>query len=69
MLKNDKTKFEVGRDKLAKDLVNLIKDYKALESENSILIKSSEQLQTRLAQYDVASSSTSSTCDHANVIE
>ena len=45
------------------------KDYKTLENENSILIKSNEQLQARLDQYDIASSSTSSTCDHANLIE
>ena len=69
MLKKEKTKLGVAHDKLTKDLENLIKDYKALESENSILIKSNEQLETRLAQYDVASSSTSSTCDHAKIIE
>ena len=40
-----------------------------MESENSLLIKSNEQLQTRLNEYDIASSSTSSTCDHANLIE
>ena len=48
VLKNDKTKFEVGHEKLAKDLENLGKDYKALENENSLLIKTNEQLQTRL---------------------
>ena len=47
----------------------MIKDYKTLENENSILIKSNEQLQARLDQYDIASSSASSTCKHANLIE
>jgi hypothetical protein len=39
-----------------------------LESENSILTKSHEQLQIQLTKNDVPSSSTSS-CDHANIIE
>ena len=68
MLKRDKAKFGVGHDKLVKDLDDLDKAHKALESEHSLLTKSHEQLQIRLTQYDVASSSTS-TCDHANIIE
>jgi hypothetical protein len=39
-----------------------------LKSEHSILIKSHEQLQIQLSKNDVPSSSTS-TSDHANVIE
>ncbi len=51
-----------------KDLDELDKAHKALKSEYSLLSKSNEQLQIRLAKYDVPSSSTS-TCDHANIIE
>ena len=69
MLKKEKTKIGDAHDKLAKDLENLVKDYKALESENSLLINSSEQLQSRLDKYNIASSSTSSICDHAKIIE
>ena len=39
-----------------------------MKSEHSLISKSTEQLQIRLAKYDVPSSSTS-TCDHANIIE
>jgi hypothetical protein len=39
-----------------------------LKSEHSILTKSHEQLQIQLTKNDVPSSSTS-TCDHANIIE
>jgi hypothetical protein len=39
-----------------------------LESEHSILAKSQEQLQIQLTKNDVPSSSTFS-CDHANIIE
>ena len=69
VLKREKTKLGDGHEKLVKDLDDLIKDYKSLESENSILIKSNEQLQARLDTYDIASSSNSSSCDHANLIE
>ena len=51
-----------------KDLDELDKAHKALKSEYSLLSKSYEQLQIRLAKYDVPSSSTS-TCDHANIVE
>ena len=44
VLKKEKTKLGDGHDKLAKDLEDVVKDYKTLESENSILIKSNEQL-------------------------
>ena len=40
----------------------------ALESEHSSLVESHELLQTRLAEYDVPSSSNPS-CDHANIIK
>ena len=40
--------------------------HKALENEHSSLGESYEQLQTQLASYDVP---TSSTCNHANLIE
>ena len=69
LLKKDKTKLGDAHIKLVKDLDDMIKDYKTLENENSILIKSNEQLQARLDQYDIASSSISSTCNHANLIE
>ena len=69
VLKKEKTKLGDGHDKLVKDLDDLVKDYKALESENSILIKSNEQLQASLDKYDIASTSNSSTCDHANILE
>ena len=39
-----------------------------MKSEHSLLTKSHEQLQIRLAKYDVPTCSTS-TCDHANIIE
>ena len=39
-----------------------------MESEHSLLTKSHEKLQITLNKYDVPSSSTS-TCDHANIIE
>ena len=68
MLKKEKAKFGVGHDILVKDLDDLDKAHKALESEHSILTKSHEQLQIRLTKYDVPSSSTS-TCDHANILE
>jgi myosin heavy subunit len=64
----EKAKFGVDHEKLVKDLDELDKAHKALKSEYSILSKSYEQLQIRLASYDVPSSSTS-TCDHANIFE
>ena len=60
--------FEVDDEKLVKDLDELDKAHKALKSEFTLLSKSYEQLQIRLASYDVPSSSTPS-CDHANIIE
>jgi chromosome segregation ATPase len=68
VLKKEKAKFEVDHEKLVKDLDELDKAHKALKSEYTLLSKSYEQLQIRLASYDVPSSSTPS-CDHANVIE
>ncbi|KAK1679077.1 hypothetical protein QYE76_039925 [Lolium multiflorum] len=68
VLKKEKAKFGVDHEKLVKDLEELDKAHKALKSENSILSKYNEQLQIRLAKYDVPSSSTPS-CDHANLIE
>ncbi|KAK1607255.1 hypothetical protein QYE76_030928 [Lolium multiflorum] len=68
LLKKEKAKFGVDHEKLVKDLDELDKAHKALKSEYSLLSKSNEQLQIRLASYDVPSSSTPS-CDHANIIE
>ena len=51
LLKKEKTKIGDAHDKLAKDLENLVKDYKALESENPLLINSNEQLQSRLRMF------------------
>ncbi|KAK1693320.1 hypothetical protein QYE76_010017 [Lolium multiflorum] len=68
LLKKEKAQFGVDHEKLVKDLDELDKAHKALKSEYSLLSKSNEQLQIRLASYDVPSSSTPS-CDHANVIE
>ncbi|KAK1649143.1 hypothetical protein QYE76_066948 [Lolium multiflorum] len=45
LLKNENSKVGVGHDKLVKDLDDLDKAHKALESEHSILTKSHEQLQ------------------------
>ncbi|KAK1679346.1 hypothetical protein QYE76_040194 [Lolium multiflorum] len=68
LLKKEKAQFGVDHEKLVKDLDELDKAHKALKSEYSLLSKSYEQLQIRLASYDVPSSSTPS-CDHANIIE
>ncbi|KAK1677837.1 hypothetical protein QYE76_038685 [Lolium multiflorum] len=68
LLKKEKAQFGVDHEKLVKDLDELDKAHKALKSEYSLLSKSNEQLQIRLASYDVPSSSTPS-CDHANIIE
>jgi hypothetical protein len=68
LLKKEKVEFGVGHARLTKDLEKLDKAHKALESEFSSLSKSHEQLKIRLTKYDVPSSSTPS-CDHANVIE
>ncbi|KAK1609942.1 hypothetical protein QYE76_033615 [Lolium multiflorum] len=68
LLKKEMAQFGVDHEKLVKDLDELDKAHKALKSEYSLLSKSNEQLQIRLASYDVPSSSTPS-CDHANIIE
>ncbi|KAK1662048.1 hypothetical protein QYE76_050207 [Lolium multiflorum] len=68
VLKKEKAKFGVDREKLVKDLDELDKAHKALKSEYSLLSKSNEKLKIRLASYDVPSSSTPS-CDHANLVE
>ena len=68
VLKKENTKFGVDHEKLVKDLDELDKAHKALKSEYSLLSKSYEQLQIRLASFDIPSSSISS-CDHANIIE
>jgi prefoldin subunit 5 len=68
VLKKEKVEFGVGHDKLVKDLEDLDKAHKALESEHSILTKSREQLQNQLTKNGEPSSSTSS-CNHANIIE
>ncbi|KAK1633022.1 hypothetical protein QYE76_007337 [Lolium multiflorum] len=68
VLKKEKAQFEVDHEKLVKDLDELDKAHKALKSEFTLLSKSYEQLQIRLATYDVPSSSTP-LCDHANIVE
>ncbi|KAK1697702.1 hypothetical protein QYE76_014399 [Lolium multiflorum] len=68
LLKKEMAQFGVDHEKLVKDLDELDKAHKALKSEYTLLSKSNEQLQIRLASYDVPSSSTPS-CDHANIIE
>ncbi|KAK1679332.1 hypothetical protein QYE76_040180, partial [Lolium multiflorum] len=68
LLKKEMAQFGVDHEKLVKDLDEPDKAHKALKSEYSLLSKSNEQLQIRLASYDVPSSSTPS-CDHANIIE
>ncbi|KAK1652490.1 hypothetical protein QYE76_070295 [Lolium multiflorum] len=52
LLKKEKAKFGVDHEKLVKDLDELDKAHKALKSEYSLLSKSNEQLQIRLASYD-----------------
>ena len=68
VLKKEKVEFGVGNARLIKDVERLEKAHKALESEHSLLTKSHDQLQTQLSKSDVPSSSTSS-CNHANLIE
>ncbi|KAK1696879.1 hypothetical protein QYE76_013576 [Lolium multiflorum] len=68
VLIKEKAKFGVDHEKLVKDLDELDKAHKALKSEYSLLSESYEQLQIRLASYDIPSTSTPS-CDHANIIE
>jgi hypothetical protein len=68
VLKKEKVEFGVSHDKLVKDLEDLDKAHKALVSKHPILTKSHEHLQIQLTKNDVPSSSTSS-CDHANIIE
>ncbi|KAK1612453.1 hypothetical protein QYE76_036126 [Lolium multiflorum] len=63
VFKKENAKFGVDHEKLVKDLDELDKAHKA-----SLLSKSNEKLQIRLAKYDVPSSSTPS-CDHANLVE
>ena len=67
MAKNKKVEFGVGHDKLTEDLEKLTKAHKVLESEHSTLTKSHVQLQIQLTQVNLPSTSTP--CDHANVIE
>src|SRR5664279_4335642 len=62
LAKKKKVEFDVGHAKLTEDLEKLTKAHKALESDHSNLTKSHEQLQIRLTQIDVPSTSTSS-CD------
>jgi hypothetical protein len=68
VLEKQKVVFGVGHNRLADELGSLTKAHKALESEHSILTKSFEQLQIQSSKTNVPSSSTTS-CDHANVIE
>ncbi|KAK1627541.1 hypothetical protein QYE76_001856 [Lolium multiflorum] len=68
VLKKEKAQFEVDHEKIVKDLDELDKAHKTLKSEFTLLSKSYEKLQIRLATYDVPSSSTP-LCDHANIVE
>ena len=68
MCKKEKVELGVVHSRLTEDLEKLSKAHKALESENSTLTKSLEQLQAQPSKNDAPSSSTS-TCDHANIIE
>jgi hypothetical protein len=68
VLEKQKIVFGVGHNRLIDEVDKLTKAHKALESEHSTLTKSFEQLQIQSTKIDVPSSSTSS-CDHANVIE
>ena len=68
LAKKKKVEFGVDHAKLTEDLEKLSEAHKALESDHSNLTKSHEQLQIQLTQFDMPSTSTSS-CDHANVIE
>ena len=66
LLKNEKSKVGVGHDKLVKDLDDLDKAHKALESEHSILTKSYEQLQASyLKEHAMLPSLLDMSCDDA----
>ncbi|KAK1619169.1 hypothetical protein QYE76_024686 [Lolium multiflorum] len=66
LLKNEKSKVGVGHDKLVKDLDDLDKAHKALESEHSILTKSYEQLQASyLKEHAMLPSLLNMSCDDA----
>ncbi|KAK1650265.1 hypothetical protein QYE76_068070 [Lolium multiflorum] len=66
LLKNEKSKVGVGHDKLVKDLDDLDKAHKALESEHSILTKSHEQLQASyLKEHAMLPSLLDMSCDNA----
>ncbi|KAK1621101.1 hypothetical protein QYE76_026618 [Lolium multiflorum] len=66
LLKNEKFKVGVGHDKLVKDLDDLDKAHKALESEHSILTKSYEQLQASyLKEHAMLPSLLDMSCDDA----
>ena len=66
MLKKEKAKFGVGHDKLVKDLDDLDKAHKALESEHSILTKSHEQLKASyLKEHAMLPSLLDMSCDDA----
>ena len=68
VLKKETVEFGAVHAQLSVDFENLNKAHKALESELSKLTKSHEQLQIQLNQVNIPSTSTSS-CDHANIIE
>ncbi|KAK1579564.1 hypothetical protein QYE76_037209 [Lolium multiflorum] len=66
LLKNEKSKVGVGHDKLVKDLDDLDKAHKALESEHSILTKSHEQLQASyLKEHAMLPTLLNMSCDDA----
>ncbi|KAK1626984.1 hypothetical protein QYE76_001299 [Lolium multiflorum] len=66
MLKKENPKVGVGHDKLVKDLDDLDKAHKVLESEHSILTKSHEQLQASyLKEHAMLPSLLDMSCDDA----
>ncbi|KAK1653947.1 hypothetical protein QYE76_071752 [Lolium multiflorum] len=66
MLKKENPKVGVGHDKLVKDLDDLDKAHKVLESEHSILTKSHEQLQASyLKEHAMLPSLLNMSCDDA----
>ena len=68
LMKKEKAEFVAANVRLQGEFEQLDKAHKALESEHSLLLKSHEQQQTPLTISNAASTS-SPTCDHANIIE
>ena len=68
MIKKEKVEFVAANARLLEQKEKLDKAHKALELNQSLLVKSNEQLQTQLSKSNSPSTSTAS-CDHANIIE